>query len=174
MKNLKLKNWLFLILVVFLVGTLGACKSTSVLPTAKTEVNKTVTIKEVLHDTVFTVQRDSSFYKAYLECKDGKVISPLTPEGGIRSGKGKYLRVPKVTIKNGVLEVNCYAEAQKLLAQWKDTYKTEITQSTKTIPVLVERQLTGWQSTQIWCGRIFLLLLLLIVGASILRWRNII
>ena len=172
MKNLKLKNWLFLILFVLVVGTLGACKSTSVLPTAKTEVNKTITVKEVLRDTVFTVQRDSSFYKAYLECRNNEVI--YSQKSKVESQKGKYLQVPKVTIKNGVLEVDCYAEAQKLLAQWKDTYKTENTQSTKTIPVLVERQLTWWQTTQIWCGRLLLLLILLIVGASILRWRNII
>lgn len=166
----KFQKMVFLLFV--LAGTFSACKSTSVLPT--TQLEKITSIKEVIRDTVFTVEKDSSFYKALLECRDGKVVILPPFKAKVTEVKGKYLKPPKVTIKDNYLQVDCYAEAQKLFAQWKDVYKTDTTLFATTKTIEVERNLTQWQSAQIWCGRLLLLLLLLIVGASFLRWRNII
>ena len=145
----KLFSLLFLFVV--LVGTLTACKSKSVSLPTRTEVTNTITTKEVVRDTIFETKKDSSYYKAWLECLDGKVIikNPQTT-------KGKYLQPPKVIIKDNYIKVDCEAEAQKLFAKWKDIYKIENTQSIITNTVEVERKLTWWQSFQIWCGRIFL------------------
>jgi hypothetical protein len=164
-------------LFVVLVGTLTACKSTSVLPPTKTEVTNTVTIKEVVRDTIFEIQKDSSFYKAWLECQ-----SPLTPEGGIVPGgkskivlrnlktkSGKYLKPPKVSIIDNILTIDCEAEAQKLFAKWKDIYKIENMQSVITNTVEVERQLTFWQKFQIWCGRLFIVIALFTAGKIIFK-----
>jgi hypothetical protein len=166
MKNSKIRSFLsFLFLFVVLVGTLTACKSTSVSLPTKTEVTNTITTKEVVRDTIFETKKDSSYYKAWLDCQDGKVRIIDEP----KTVKGKYLKPPKVIIKDNYLSVDCEAEAQKLFAQWKDIYKIENTQSIITNTVEVERQLTWWQSFQIWCGRIFIVIALFTVGKIIFK-----
>jgi hypothetical protein len=155
-----------LFLFVVLVGTLVSCKTANVLPPTIIEKTNTITKKEVVHDTIFEIQKDSSFYRAWLDCQYGKVvISPLTPKGGIK--KGIYLKPPKVNLNNNILTIDCQAEAQKMYAKWKDTYILESRQNTTSKPILVERQLTWWQNTQIWCGRLFLVLLTLLIGIKV-------
>ncbi|WP_143394578.1 hypothetical protein [Flavobacterium branchiophilum] len=155
-----------LFLFVVLVGTLVGCKTANVLPPTIIEKTNTITKKEVVHDTIFETKKDSSYYKAWLDCQDGKVvISPLTPKWGTK--KGIYLKPPKVNLKDNILTVDCEAEAQKMYAKWKDTYILENRQSNTSKPVLVERQLTWWQKFQIWCGRLFLVLLMLLIGIKV-------
>lgn len=166
MKNSKIRSLLsFLFLFVVLVGTLTSCKSTSISLPTKTEVTNTITTKEVVHDTIFETKKDSSYYKAWLECQDGKVII----KDQAKTTKGKYLQPPKVIIKDNYLKVDCEAEAQKLFAQWKDIYRTNNLQTTITKTVEVERKLTWWQSFQIWCGRIFLAIALFSVVKFLLK-----
>lgn len=147
----KLLSLLFLSFL--LVGTFTACKSKNVPLPTKTEVSNTI-IKEVVHDTVFETKKDSSYYKAWLECQDGKVI--ISKKSKAEGQKGNYIKPPIVNIKDNILTVDCEAEAQKLFAKWKDIYRTTDTQITHTNIVEVERKLTWWQIFQIWCGRIFL------------------
>ncbi|EKT3967130.1 hypothetical protein NTJ12_002211 [Flavobacterium psychrophilum] len=170
MKNIKIKSLFTLFLFVVLVTTLVSCKSSSVALPSKTETTNNAITKEVMHDTIFKTEKDSSYYRAWLECKEGKVVIKSNPI----TTKGNYLQPPKVIIKDNYITVDCEAEAQKLFAQWKDVYTTENHQTTITNTVEVERQLTFWQKVQICGGRIFLLLLLIIVVTSFLRWRNII
>jgi hypothetical protein len=161
MKNSKIRSLLyFLFLFVVLVGTLTSCKSTSVSLPTKTEVNNTVITKEVIHDTIFETKKDSSYYKAWLECQGSRVVIKGTP----KTTKGKYLRPPKVIIKDNYIKVDCEAEAQKLFAKWKDTYREATKQTTITKTVEVERELTWWQKFLMWCGRIFLIVVLISVG----------
>ena len=152
MKN-SIKGLLsFLFLFVVLVGTFTACKITNVPVPTNTETTKEVDTKIVLRDTIFKTEKDSSYYKAWLACQEGKVVI----KSNIESHKGNYLKPPKVQIKDNYLTVDCQAEAQKLFAQWKDVYRLENQNTILTNTVLVERQLTWWQKFQIWCGRIFI------------------
>jgi hypothetical protein len=155
----------FLFLFVVLVGTLVSCKSTSVLTPTKTEVTNTIITKEMVHDTIFEIKKDSSYYRAWLECQDGKVIIKDVP----KTANGKYLQPPKVSINDNYIKVDCEAEAQKLFAQWKDIYKTTNLQTTITTTIEVERKLTWWQKFQIWCGRIFLAIELFSVVKFLLK-----
>lgn len=164
------KIFSLLFLLVVLVGTFTACKSTNVPVPTNTETSSQVDTKIVLRDTIFKIEKDSSFYKALLECQEGKVVV----KSNLKTTKGKYLQSPKVVVKDNYITVDCEAEAQKLFAQWKDVYKSENKTTIQTNTVLVEKELTFWQKVQIWCGRIFLLLLLIIFVSSFLRWRNII
>lgn len=161
MKNLKLKR-LFSLLFFFclLVTTLSSCKSTSVVPPTTTETTKTITKTEVIRDTVFEIQKDSSYYKAYLECVNGQVVIkektvPLTK-------KGNYLQPPKVNIKDNIITVDCEAEAQKLFAQWKEIAIAAVIDTLIKNPYTIEKELSWWQETQIILGRIFLFLAVLI------------
>ncbi|PXY44521.1 hypothetical protein [Flavobacterium hydrophilum] len=172
MKNLKLKFCLSIFCFVVLATTLVACKSSSVVPPTTTETTTTTTTKEVVRDTVFEVLQDSSYYKAYLECINGKVaikqdVKPiLTP--------GKNLEPPKVNLKDNVLTVDCKAEAIKLFAQWKDVYTKEHKQITQKIPYPVEKELTWWQKTQMILGDIFLVIIGLLIIVVVLRLTSVI
>ncbi|WP_395060004.1 hypothetical protein [Flavobacterium sp.] len=166
MKN-SIKGLLsFLFLFVVLVGTFTACKSTNVPVPTNTETTKEVNTKVVLRDTIFKTKQDSSYYKAWLECQNNKVVIKTKSE----AQRGNYLKEPKVIIKDNYLTVDCEAEAQKLFAQWKDVYTLENQSKTITITVPVERQLTWWQKFQIWCGRIFLIIGLVSVIKFLLKF----
>ncbi len=167
MKNFKIPHLLsFLLFFVLLATTLSSCKSTSVVPPATTETTKTVTTKEVIRDTIFETQKDSSYYKAYIDCVNGKVVI----KGKIQNSKGNYLKPPKVDIQDNTLTVNCEAEAQKLFAQWKDTYTKENAQTIKKIPYPVEKPLTWRQKTQMLLGGIFLALIMIFIALGILKY----
>ncbi|WP_298307260.1 hypothetical protein [Flavobacterium sp.] len=172
MKNFKLKNVLSILFLFVLVTTLVSCKSPSVVLPTKTETITNSAVKEVIRDTVFEVKKDSSYYKAWLECVDGQI--KIKENTKPKFTKGKYLQPPKVLIKGNELTVDCEAEAQRLFAQWKDTFTEKNTSTTTEIPVLVEKDLSWWQETQIWCGRIFLGILALFFIAIGLRLTKVI
>lgn len=161
MSKIKLVALLF---IGFVMGNLLVSCRTSNVPIT-TETTKIITIKEVVRDTVFTIEKDNSYYNALLECQNGKVVIKDEP----KKTKGNNLEPPKVTIRDNVLEVDCEKEAQKLFAQWKDTYTIENATTVITIPVYIEKELSYWQSTEIWCGRIFIGILLMMVGYSAIR-----
>jgi hypothetical protein len=171
MKNLKLKNLLsFLFLFCLLATTLVACKSSGVVPPTTTETTTSTTTETVVRDTVFAVQKDSSYYKAYLECINGKVVVKTTTEPIVKAGK--HLEPPKVNIKDNVITVDCLSEAYKLFAQWKDVYIKEHKSEIKRIPYPVIQPLSWWQNTQIILGRIFLGILIvfaIVVGLRLTK-----
>ena len=174
MKNLKLKHLLTIFYSVVLAATLISCKSTSVVPPTTTETSTTKIVTVTVHDTILETQKDSSYYKAYMECVNGKVVIAQHPKSKPETKKGKYLKPPKVDIKDNVLQVDCLAEAQKLFYQWQEQYIQENKSSVVRIPYPVIQPLTWWQTTQIWSGRIFLNLLLLIAIVTALRLLKVI
>jgi hypothetical protein len=146
-----------LFLMFVFVGTAVACKSASVpLQTETKEV--IVTKKEVVHDTIFKTQKDSSYYKSWLSCVQGKVI---VNNDHVQQIKGSYLQAPKVRIRDNVLSVDCEAQAQSLFAKWKEHYTTKDSRTVSTKLIEVEKQLSWWQHFYIRCGQLFLLLLLI-------------
>lgn len=159
MKNINLKNLLsVLFLFCLLVTTLSSCKSSSVVPPTTKETTTTTNVTTVVRDTVFEVQKDSSFYRAYIECVNGKPVISKKPT----IKKGKYVQPPKVNLKDNILSIDCTAEAQKLFAQWKDVYTKENKSTIERVPYPVPANLSFWQSTQIILGRIFLFILAII------------
>lgn len=169
MKQFKITHFLsFLFLFVLLATTLSSCKSTSVVPPATTETVQTVTIKEVIRDTVYEIKPDSSYYKAYLECINGKVVVKQNTKPILKSGK--FLQPPKVNLKDNILTIDCKAEAQKLFAQWKDTYTKEHKSIIQKIPYPVEKPLSWWQKTEIILGRLFLGLILVFTVLGVLKY----
>jgi hypothetical protein len=151
-----------------LVAFVG-CKSSAGVPPKTTERVREVITKEIVKDTFFVVQADSSFYKAYIECVNGKPVlkNPQTK-------KGRALKAPKVSLKNGQLDVDCEAEAQRLFHEWKEAHTTDREVVTVAIPYAVEKPLSQWQVVQIWCGRLFLFFLLAFIIAVGLRLKKII
>jgi hypothetical protein len=129
----------------------------------------TKTIKEIQRDTVHQIQKDSSFYRALIECKNNK---PVLKE--IRSGKGRRLKKPSVEISQNSLNVDCKTQAEKLFFQWKQKYILEQreTQQIKTLPAkLIPRELTWWQELWIKLGKISVFLILGWLVSKV-SWKN--
>lgn len=165
MRNIK--HLLTVFCLVMLAATLVCCKSTSVVPPATTETNTTIVETVTVHDTILKTETDYSYYKAYLECIDNKVV--FNSNKNTETQKGNYLLPPKVNIKDNVLEVDCIAEAQNLFFQWKEKYIAENKATVQKIPYPVPAELSWWQTTQIWAGRVLFSLLLLIAIVMGLR-----
>jgi len=145
----KIKQMFFLF---FLVLVLVSCKSPK--PVLSEEKTKTITIKETVHDTVFKIVKDSSSYKALLECQNGKVVVKNVTQ----AEPGRRLKSPKVRLDNNKLSVDCELKEQELYARWKSQQVKETEVKTIRTTKFVN-QLTFWQKVQIWLGRIFLLVL---------------
>ncbi|MFC4262468.1 hypothetical protein ACFOWM_06250 [Ferruginibacter yonginensis] len=72
------------------------------------------------------------------------------------------------------LYVNCYCDTGAILLTYEQTHQydnTVITQAPK--EVIIEKPFTGWQNFQLWCGRIFILLLLILIAVIAIRAYNI-
>jgi hypothetical protein len=137
MKNIKL-GCLFFVLIM-----LVSCSSNKPV-VMKNETITTKTIIETVHDTIFEIEKDSSYYQALLDCQDGKVVV----KNVVQSEPGRTLKSPKVRVDHNILKVNCEAQAQELFAQWKAKYLQENTEQVREVPVITNT-LTWWQQTQI-------------------------
>jgi hypothetical protein len=170
MKN-SIKNALYTVTFCFLfliIGALTACKSSNAPLSTQTEVN-TITTEIVVKDTVFVTQKDSSYYKAWLDCSDGNVIIKDTV---VMVQPGKFIKAPKVRLLNNQLKVDCYSEAQRLFAQWKETYVLENKQKEIKVSVPYKVPLTYLEQTQRWCGRIFMVLAALAIVYCIMKLKK--
>lgn len=152
MKNIINKGCLFFVLIMLLVSC-GSKKPVVV----KNETTTKDTITETVHDTIFKIEKDSSYYQALLDCQDGKVVV----KNVYQSEPGRTLKSPKVRLENNILQVDCEAKAQELFANWKSTYKSKTSVITKEVPVITN-VLTWWQQTQIKLFRFFAIIALLL------------
>lgn len=159
--------------VLVWLSLVAAVSCASKKPAEPVMVTKTKTIKEIVKDTVYRVEADSSFYKAYINCVNGQPVVGET----IQKQSGKYLQPPKVQINSaGLLKIDCTSEAQKLFKSWKQTYIQEQEPVIVKVPeeVYVEKPYPWYVKLQIWCGRVLLLIILSIVIYQILqlKWKR--
>lgn len=162
-----LKGISLLILLVFF----GSCGSNKKTLEPSTNTVKTVTIEKRIHDTIFNIVADSSSYKALIECQNGNaVIKKVLNE---TSGKNS-LEPPKVTLENNQLNCDCEARELALRAQWESENRIETIEVEKIVPEYHKLPLTFFETFQIWCGRVFIFLIIACVVISILRWKKIV
>lgn len=140
-------------------------------PASPVIVETTKIIKEVQKDTIFNVKADSSFYKAYIDCRDGK---PVIFKDSIVYQKGERIEVPKVVLKNNYLKVNCKIDSSAVAFRYYETHTIEEKPKVVFLPKVeyVEKKLTWFQKLQIYAGRIFFIefvLFLLFIILKILK-----
>ncbi|OWP80262.1 hypothetical protein BWK63_12025 [Flavobacterium covae] len=166
MKNISLFR---VVLFAMLVGIMGACKS-SLAPTVTSQTNDTIIKVQTLRDTIIKTKQDSSFYKALLECQNGKVVInrpiSVTP--------GEILKIPGVELQDNYLTVKCKVASQEVCVQLKEKHTQRIKTVLKIKTQYVPRELTWWQTTQINMGRVFIGLVLLILIITFLRLLKIV
>ncbi|ELV7524936.1 hypothetical protein QMU91_001132 [Flavobacterium psychrophilum] len=140
----SIKNIVVCLLVLIALASCGSSKPIVV----QNETTKTIT--ETVHDTVFKIEKDSSSLKALLECQGGKIVL----KNVIQGEPGRILKSPKIRLLNNVVQVDCEARAQELLAHYKATH--EVVTTVKMLPPIEVNVLTFLQQLQIWLGRIFI------------------
>ncbi|MFL0089683.1 hypothetical protein [Tenacibaculum maritimum] len=172
---------IYVVLICLLVSFFTSCKSIEKTSEyIETETKKTTQI--IQKDTVLIQEKDSSFYKAWIECKKNKPVLKTTetkkkPDGKTDSfpqkRKGRFLKPPNVKLRGNFLDVSCEAEAQKLFFSWKEKFIKEQTTKTKTIvlpPVKVPIELSWWQKLWIALGKFSAVVIIGWIGFKI-KWR---
>lgn len=157
-KKLKKTGLLFLALLL-----LVSCNSSK--PALTESKTQTITIKETVHDTVFKIEKDSSSYKALLQCQNGNVVITNVTQ----AEPGRKLKSPRVRVENNKLSVDCEINKQELYAFWKSKQVKEVQLKTLRITEYINR-LTFLQEVQIWLGRIFLIVLVCFIIRLVLKF----
>jgi hypothetical protein len=165
---MKFKQTIILAFLLLFIAV--SCKSTKPVLPSNTNTVKTITITQVLRDTIFKVEKDSSYYKAWLKCQDNKIV--IVKEKKSPTTASKLLQPPSVSIVDNVLQVDCEARAQELFFQWQEKFKEEVTQTEIRTPYPVERNLTWFQSLCIILGKGFLIIIAGSIILFILKLKN--
>ncbi|MCD0470479.1 hypothetical protein [Flavobacterium sp. JAS] len=154
-----------IVFLFFLVLVLVSCSSPK--PVLSENKMHTVTLKEIVHDTVFRTEKDSSVYKALLECQNGKVVFRNVTQ----AEPGRSLKSPKVRLDNNKLLVDCELKKQELYAYWRSKQVKDIQVKTINTTKFIN-YLSFWQKVQIWLGRIIVLILLYYVVRFALKFKK--
>jgi hypothetical protein len=155
-----MKKVLFCYISVLLLMTSCGSKKSVI----QKEITKD-TILETLHDTVFSIAKDSSYYKALLECQNGKVVVKEVR----KTKSGRKLTTPKVVIQDNQLNVDCTTEAETLFASWKSTFIKSYKEINKPI---ITNELTWFQKTQIYIGRFLMIIVLLFILLKLFKFNQ--
>lgn len=156
-------------LMIFIISLLMGCKSVPP-PETKTETKTVKTIKIIERDTIVKIEKDSAFYRSFIQCVNNK---PVLVKSSIQKSKNSKI-IPVVKLQDSVLNVGCYSVARELYLKWKEKYISEHTTEKTVItlpPKLIEKQLSWWQKLWIALGKI---LLLIIIGYLVTKisWKN--
>lgn len=154
-----MKNILTFIFTCLAIVFLVSCGSRK--PQAMPEpivLTETKEVKEIVRDTIFKIEKDSAFYKAYIDCKDGvpKLVNP-------QSKGGKNLQPPQVDLdKNGNLTIQVQTLAQELFHKWKEKHIKETKPAVVYVPkpIPTEKPFAWYHTALMWLGGISLLILI--------------
>ena len=156
----KIHNFIF---VFLMLAVAVSCVSKKHAEPVLVETTKTIT--QIERDTAFTVKADSSFYRAYIDCVNGRPVFRNE-----QSQPGAKLNAPKVEFKDRLLRVDCKVDSSKIALKWIEKNisieKPKVVFVPKEVPV--EKPLNFWQKTQMTLGRlmafqIFLFIIYLLI-----------
>ena len=144
----KIHNFIF---VFLMLAVAVSCVSKKHAEPVLVETTKTIT--QIERDTVFTVKADSSFYRAYIDCVNGRPVFRNE-----QSQPGAKVNAPKVEFKDRLLRVDCKVDSSKIALKWFEKYisieKPKVVFVPKEVPV--EKPLTWWQKTLMNLGKLML------------------
>lgn len=165
---MKVKDFVGIIFLLLLVISCGSRKSEKQVLPEPIILTQTKEVKVIEKDTIFKVEADSSFYQAYIDCRDGKpkLINP-------KPQKGREMPAPEVNIdKHGNLSVRARTEAKELFKKWKETH----TQENVPKPIYVDKVVykktpfTWYHKALMWSGGLFLFLIGGVSLAAVIRF----
>lgn len=130
-------------------------------------LEKIITQKQIQRDTVIVSKADSTFYKALIECQNGK---PIIINSQLKEGKNLQ---SSFQLNGNALTVKTVKKQEDIPVMVVEKVRTETIPRIiyKDKPYPVEKPLSFWQKTQIWAGRIFLGLISLGVLVFVMKRR---
>lgn len=151
----KIHNFIFVFLIL---AVAVSCASKKHAEPVLVETTKTIT--QISRDTVFSVKADSSFYRAYIDCVNGKPVFKNE-----QSKPGTNLKAPKVVFKDRFLQVDCKIDSSKIALKWLEKNITIEKPKVVFVPkeVSVEKPLNWWQKTQMALGRLMAFQIMLFI-----------
>ena len=154
MKSYNYKKIVVIFIIpVFFTMLLISCNENNKIATPDRFTDKKITNNEVIRDSIFKIQPDTSSLKALIEWTKGKAVIKEI----IQSESGKnHLKFPKIQIKDNILTVDCETRAQELVATWKEHHTKEF--KTETITHTEFKNLSRWESFCLGTGKIVTLL----------------
>lgn len=161
---MKIKYSLILLTIIALLAS--SCRTLKS-PTLHRE-SKTF-VKETIRDTVVAIPAERSSFQATLGIND--VGNPVIKEV-LNVQTGKRAKVPKVQIKDQILQVDCLCDSMSIYLKLKDTHITDMLHETVYVPT--EKPLTAWQQVQLWLGRVLLMaggIMIVLLAKKIVRIR---
>ena len=156
-----MKNFFIAFCIITLV-LLSACGRKIITPAI---IEKTIvkdSIVERVRDSVVTIPPDSAWIKALLECDS---LGQVHLKQLLSYKSGANINPPVVTVKENVLTALSKTDSINIYLRIKDRYQYATTDNTKYEKEIIEvNRLTKWQGFQIILGKIFAILLLLLLG----------
>lgn len=173
-----MKHFFSFSLFCFSLAFVVSCSSRK--PPEPVKIETTRTITQVVKDTLFKVDADSTFYQAWIDCQNGKPVIIRTvqeaedfnrknPGAGAEPAKsqpGKHTKV-NATLKNGKLNVDCHQEALNIFKSWKEKYISENQKTT--VPVYVEKPYPWYVVTLNILGASMLIMLIIMIALKFIK-----
>lgn len=162
MDKLEKKCWVIWFIVALIIIFLTSCKTKERVIT--NDVIRTIDKTVTMRDTIIEIEKDSSYYSAYIECINQKPVLKTKD-----SKSGKNLKEPNVKLIDGLLEVECETRAQQLFFQWKEQYIKEYESQHTNTPVYIETPFRWYEKVLLVIGAITLTILIGYAGVSVYK-----
>ena len=133
-------------IILLFILVVSSCKT--IVPTASVTTITKDSIVYIPKDTTVYLT-DSAGFRALLECDSlGEIRIKQIKD----YYAGQFVK-PKIIIKDNYVSVDCKVDSAKIYVAWKEKHEI-ITTSSVTVKVDRQNYLTGWQWFQVWCGRV--------------------
>ncbi len=146
------------------VLSMPSCRSSQ--PLTTTQTSDSVRIIERWRDTTIYEQPDIAWLKGWLECdRMGQV---LLRELEIERGRNI---TPHIKIVNDTLYVECKTDSLERLLKIRDLEIKMLKEMQTEVVVEVEKELSWWETTQMKMGRLFLIVIAVLVIITVIKQR---
>ena len=131
-----------------------------------TQTSDSVRIIERWRDTTIYEQPDIAWLKGWLECDS--VGQVLLRELEIERGRNI---TPHIKIVNDTIYVECKTDSIERLLKIRDLEIKMLKEMQTEVIVEVERELSWWETTQMKMGRLFLIVIAVLVIITVIKQR---
>jgi hypothetical protein len=173
-KPMKLQKILTALLSIILLLTSCASSKQVQQPAPAQSTTTIVTVKETVHDTLLVTKTDTVLYTASLAVDNKGNVHLQQPKILHSNAAIKPIaKAPTVTIKDNKLVVKCECDSSAIYFSWKQKDTTTQVKEVLELPAkIIEKPFSFWQKTQLWLGRILIIIGLIIMALCILKWQN--
>ena len=154
---------LLTVLIVTSVLFMPSCRSSRL---TMTQTSDSVRIIERWRDTTIYEQPDKAWLKGWLECDSAGQV--LLRELEIERGRNI---TPHIKIVNDTIYVECKTDSLERLLKIRDLEIKMLKEMQTEVIVEVEKELSWWETTQMKMGRLFLIVIAVLVIITVIKQR---